>query len=942
MKPSYYGQGGVARRLCRGLLGIVCCLCAQPALTLASAAAPPPAVALFYGSNPPWDELRAFDVVVVEPDHPGLNPAPHQHEDSAVFAYVSVGEVHPSKPYFQDIPQGWLIGDNSGWGSRVVDQAVPDWPAFFVEQVLAPLWAKGYRGFFLDTLDSWALVAKTPLAQAQQQAGLIAVIRAIKARWPEARLIFNRGFEILPQVHEAVWMVAAESLYHGYNPAQGGYVKVSSGDREWLQGQLQKVRRDYRLPVLAIDYLPPEKRHEARATAASIRAQGFIPWVSDGALESLGVGNVEVLPRRVLLLYNPVESPELHYSDPQRFLGIILAYLGLVPEWRPVTEAPPAGPAVGRYAGVISWINSSDALAGTPWPAWLADQADQGLPLALFSSLGVDGDDPLLARLGLSQHDVAAATVPSIAGQDRLMGFELPVRARADDLPAVQLKGGRPLLTLATPDGRHFQPAALTRWGGYVLSPYVVESLPGAHSGERWLVNPLAFLRAALRLDGRVPVPDLSTENGRRLFFAHIDGDGFASESEFSGRRNVGVVLRDEILKRYRLPTTMSVIEGEVGPAGLYPERSAAMEKTARDIFALPWVEVASHTYSHPFFWGRAEDAAAQGDASSYHLDIKGYSYKLEREIRGSRDYIDSRLAPPGKKTKILLWSGNCVATPAALAEAEAAGLLNMNGGDTTITRSRNSWTLMGGIGLEKGGRFQVFAPNQNENVYTNLWTGPFYGFDRVLETFELTNTPYRFKPVNLYYHSYAVSKTASLASMHRIYAWVEKQPLHPVFASEYIRKVLDFNRMVLARTPQGFRVRGQGELRTLRVPAPVPGQQPDWAASPGLAGVVAAPEGQYLALAAGRAEIVVGHQPGRLPWLSEANARLTSFQREGSVLHFGLSGHVPLQFALAGGEACRLRVGGRPIKPWRQVGSLRHYRLDSHAEPALDYHCHP
>ena len=54
-----------------------------------------------------------------------------------------------------------------------------------------------------------------------------------------------------------------------------------------------------------------------------------------------------------------------------------------------------------------------------------------------------------------------------------------------------------------------------------------------------------------------------------------------------------------------------------------------------------------------------------------------------------------------------------------------------MNGGDTTITRSQNSWTRIAGLGIPKGGNFQVFAPNQNENVYTKDWTGPFYGFER-------------------------------------------------------------------------------------------------------------------------------------------------------------------------------------------------------------------
>ena len=47
---------------------------------------------------------------------------------------------------------------------------------FFTNQVITPLWQQGYRGFFLDTLDSYQLVAKTPEARARQEAGLIAAI----------------------------------------------------------------------------------------------------------------------------------------------------------------------------------------------------------------------------------------------------------------------------------------------------------------------------------------------------------------------------------------------------------------------------------------------------------------------------------------------------------------------------------------------------------------------------------------------------------------------------------------------------------------------------------------------------------------------------------------------------------------------------------------------
>ena len=77
-------------------------------------------------------------------------------------AYVSVGEVLPTRSYAKDIPAAWLIGENRAWGSRIVDQSQPEWPRFFTESVVAPLWDKGFRTFFLDTLDSYQLIAKTP------------------------------------------------------------------------------------------------------------------------------------------------------------------------------------------------------------------------------------------------------------------------------------------------------------------------------------------------------------------------------------------------------------------------------------------------------------------------------------------------------------------------------------------------------------------------------------------------------------------------------------------------------------------------------------------------------------------------------------------------------------------------------------------------------------
>ncbi|WP_328805965.1 endo alpha-1,4 polygalactosaminidase [Paraburkholderia solitsugae] len=248
-----------------------------------------PSVALFYGANPPVEQLSAFDVVVVEPDAK-FDPRAHAKTHPVWFAYVSVGEVNAHRSYFSAMPSAWLSGENEAWASKVVDQTAPGWPAFFVDKVIAPLWEKGYRGFFLDTLDSYQLIARTDAARAAQEAGLVNVIRAIKARYPKAKLIFNRGFEVLPQVHDLAYVVAFESLYRGWDAGKQRYTEVPQADRDWLLKQAATIHEKYRLPVLAIDYCPPTDDACGPATAARISEAGLVPYVTDGGLATVGVG----------------------------------------------------------------------------------------------------------------------------------------------------------------------------------------------------------------------------------------------------------------------------------------------------------------------------------------------------------------------------------------------------------------------------------------------------------------------------------------------------------------------------------------------------------------------------------------------------------------------------------------------------------------------------
>src|SRR6185436_7226346 len=222
-------------------------------------------------------------------------------------------------------------------------------------------------------------------------------------------------------------------------------------------------------------------------------------------------------------------------------------------------------------------------------------------------------------------------------------------------------------------------------------------------------------------------------------------------------------------------------------------------------------------------------------ESSGFFLDIPGYQFDLRTEIGGSIDYINERLAPKGKRVRVFLWPGDANPSPEALALTYAAGVRNLNGGETMVNSSRRSLTRVGPVGIPRGPWYQVYAPVQNENLYTNLWTGPYYGFERVIETFELTDRPLRLKPISLYYHSYSASKRASLAALHKVYQWALARPVMNVYASEYVDRVLDFRSATVARDGDAWVVRAGQHLRELRAPAEL--GPPDLEASAGVAG---------------------------------------------------------------------------------------------------------
>ena len=315
-------------------------------------------------------------------------------------------------------------------------------------------------------------------------------------------------------------------------------------------------------------------------------------------------------------------------------------------------------------------------------------------------------------------------------------------------------------------------------FGGYALNPIVLSENPKTFL-RQWTLNPFLFFETAYDLK-KLPRPDVTTLNGRRMIYCHIDGDAFTGNCRFDKKRYCGEVVFDDILKKYLFPHTLSLVHCWFDPnvrkldlisvedGKMMDKRRVTFTnndqtqwiKAAQRVFKEPWIEYALHGYGHPLKWEREILA----------LSAEGKPFDVRDEFDRSIE-IFSQYIVKGSQPKIFLWTGDCAPTEKQLLHSYDLGLVNMNGGDTMFDSTHNSHTSVAPLYRQAGKALQIYASAANENIYTNEWAGPFYGFRNVIETFERTESPRRLAPVNIYYHWYSGEYKASMQALVEVYS---------------------------------------------------------------------------------------------------------------------------------------------------------------------------
>jgi len=855
----------------------------------------PSSIAFYYNSIDSVRELMNYERVVVSPNL--ITPKQIdtlKQANTDVFAYLSVGEFDgPSLP---NNLRTSSPAKNENWQSYAMDLTSPDWQLYLTKQSKSYL-AKGFDGLFLDTLDSYYLFADNETEQRKQQQALVGIIAGLNQLAGEPKLILNRGFEIVGQLEQPISAVLAESLYNSYHPVDNSYHKVKPSDSEWLANKLDQVK-ERGIETIVIDYIPSRDREAQRAAARRLLNEGYTPYVSDGLLYEFGVSTIEPIAKRVLGFFDG-RYTDFSSSECHRMISMPIEYKGYVPECRNIRTTNFANVDLSRYAAIVLWLDEVSYQGNAQLLQWLSRAIDER-PILFIKSLPTD--ETLRKKLGISDVGELEGEINVSSGADWLANRYPPTFSQFESYQRWVASNSRihALIKVTDQTGNTSGLLFKAPWGGAILSPLPVSNL--ANNTEAWTIDPFRLIEETLDLP-KIPAADATTESGRRILTSHIDGDGFPSKAWFPGKPYTAEVLLKHVFKKYPLPQTVSVIEGEVGKRGLYPEQSDEMEAVARKIFALPNVEIASHTFSHPFFWDLSK--AAKKKQYGDHLPIPGYTLDYRNEIIGSVDYINNTLAPEGKKVKLILWSGKADPKEDVLAIAEEAKLLNVNGGNTYVVNGNNNYTQISPTIAWYPSAVHVYTPVLNENLYTNLWSEHHDGYGRAVETFELLGSPRRLKSIAIYYHMYTGAYPASLKAVINVYDWALEQNTTPLYLSEYAKRARTLYETGIAKTLDGkWQITSSG-IKSIRLPNsfgyPVIKQS-------NIAGWNDGPDGKYLTLSSPRSIVMLSAVPKKQSaYLKNANGQLVKWETVGAVTNWVIESHVPLVFEIANGSKCKL-----------------------------------
>lgn len=241
--------------------------------------------AVYYGSDATPEALKAFSVIVLDGDyHPDLIPLKDNH---TLLGYVSLAEAKPHQ--IDSIDEALFIQDNPDWGGKLIDIRNEAWTEQLLEQQIPMILDKGFDGLMLDTIDSALHLETTdPDAYAGMREAAIALIKAIRQHFPNAKLMLNRGFAIHEHVASDIDMILAESILSHFDLKTDQASFFPDDVYASYVRRLHAINSQFKhLRVYSLDYWDITDKKGVKDIYAIQRSHGFIPYVTTPDLTTI-------------------------------------------------------------------------------------------------------------------------------------------------------------------------------------------------------------------------------------------------------------------------------------------------------------------------------------------------------------------------------------------------------------------------------------------------------------------------------------------------------------------------------------------------------------------------------------------------------------------------------------------------------------------------------
>lgn len=770
-----------------------------------------------YSTIIPESDLVAHPLSIIHPEA-DVDLARAQTEGNTILAYLSVGEVAVDASYRERLMEEGIVfkGKNTVWNSDLIDVRTPEWSAFLLDQLVPGIMEKGFDGLFLDTLDAVELLIQEDPDNAQAyRTGMIALIKGLKQRFPDSKIVMNRGFNIWKDVIQSVDGILIESVFRTYDFSTETYQPVSEPDTKWLQDRIREIQAAGS-EVYILDYIHPSDSRAAKETATKIHNLGCHGFLSTPELDGKNLGPLRPVKRNIQVFYGNVASrpaEKIHWpvdTLTASNLQMPLEWMGYELEYRNMADHPLPSQEDLPFAGVI--LDPSlhlEPASESELVDWLIEQVSEGLKIFMVYDFPIRSKpniERLMEALGIEttlQDYLIKVTELESTVSSPSMGYEEGLLLHDTRFKPVRAPSSATRLfsvTAKTPEGvlETFDAVFAAPWGGVALQPYLFFERPD--SLRLWLVDPFDLLSSVFgKIEG--PKPDITSKDGNRILFSHIEGEGFTRASTVSQDQYAAEVIMKRIIDRYPIPFTCSVIEAEIKGQlkGQHVEAPGRPVILARELFQRPNVEAASNSYSHPYYWIDQDRYHRNFPARTFPLTTENPSFDPRREIEGSIDFINKTLLTGDKKVQLFLWTGNNRPSLEALEILEQLGIPNMNGGQTALSPRYPSLSKVSPATMPWGPHLQVYSPIESEQAYLStinlegnnnvLFEG---GFFHVIDTFKQTGTPRRLKPINLHFHWYSGTRLMGLAALKRVFDWAMQQEFQSMSASTYSKWVVD------------------------------------------------------------------------------------------------------------------------------------------------------